>query len=110
MKKYSLIVFILILSLGLLAGCRNQNNNNDTVPSTSMPITTPTTAATNPATADTGTDGMLGECTDATGDGLIPGITEGADTSESTGIAGENGSNGSNGGAAGNSGTNGGNA
>lgn len=76
MKKYTIFAFILILALGLLAGCRNRNQNS-TTPSTSQPVTVPTTAATTPDITGTegGMDENMGNGTDATDNGLIPEMT-----------------------------------
>lgn len=60
MKKFTVIAFVLVLTLGLFTGCgRNDDNmTTATTPSTTRPATTPSTQATTGTTMP-GMDDML---------------------------------------------------
>ena len=79
MKKTIAIAMVLVLSLGLMAGCRSRGNDNTTAPTTrpttaptTRPTTAPTTMPTTEPTTDTtmmpGTDDMMPD-----GEDMIPG-------------------------------------
>lgn len=100
MKKIVAIALVLVLTVGVLAGCRSNNQQDTsapstetttrpttaatTAPSTAAPTTMPTTQATQPSTDMTGPD--MGDMIPGTDDTIDP--TNGANhsTNETTAI------------------------
>ena len=88
MKKYSIFAIILVLTVSLLAGCRNPNTEPSTLPSTegltmptTMPATEPVTVPTTMPETETGTAGTdTMDPSAQTGDGMMDEGTEGEST------------------------------
>lgn len=89
MKKYSILILVLVLTVLTLAGCRNPNGPMDsaTVPSThpsTAPSTMPTEATSRPTEGIEGTTGD-GDFTTPSG----PSMPDTSAATDSTGAAGE---------------------
>lgn len=73
MKKFTVIAFVLVLTLGLFTGCRGTEDNMTTPPATTTPSTSrPATAPSTQATTETTMPGM---------DDVIPGPEDTIDPS-----------------------------